>query len=135
MASSLGTMAMLNVRSFTIKSSKNRYPCKPTIKTVSLLSHKDQPISFTTFKSMVKTETSGSPSRTTAITGTILSTLISSDPALSAQRVADGDNRALALLLPVIPAILWVLYNILEPALNQINRMQSEKGVTSQKRK
>lgn len=40
-----------------------------------------------------------------------------------------GDNRGLALLLPLIPAIGWVLFNILQPALNQINRMRSTKGV------
>lgn len=138
MASTLGTLAMLNVKSFSIKSSKTRSPCKPTIKTVSLLSQKDLPTSFTSSETMTNTETSSSPSRTATITGTILSTLISCDPAFGAQRIADvaeGDNRALALLLPIIPAILWVLYNILGPALNQINRMQSEKGVTSRKGK
>ncbi|XP_045809701.1 photosystem II core complex proteins psbY, chloroplastic-like, partial [Trifolium pratense] len=35
----------------------------------------------------------------------------------------------LALLLPLIPAIAWVLYNIFQPALNQINRMRNDKGV------
>ncbi|MQL05524.1 photosystem II protein Y, partial [Escherichia coli] len=43
--------------------------------------------------------------------------------------IAEGDNRGLALLLPIIPAIAWVLFNILQPALNQINRMRSTKGV------
>ncbi|KAL8480854.1 hypothetical protein ACS0TY_027394 [Phlomoides rotata] len=43
--------------------------------------------------------------------------------------IADDDNRRLALLLPLIPAILWVLYNILQPTLNQINKMRSSKGV------
>ncbi|XP_078447201.1 photosystem II BY [Wolffia australiana] len=38
---------------------------------------------------------------------------------------AAGDNRGLALLIPLVPAVLWVLYNILQPALNQINRMRS----------
>ncbi|CAA6664739.1 unnamed protein product [Spirodela intermedia] len=42
-----------------------------------------------------------------------------------AEAAAGGDNRGLALLLPLVPAILWVLYNILQPALNQINRMRS----------
>lgn len=64
--------------------------------------------------------------------GAIFSTLAYSDPALAAKQLADaseGDNRGLALLLPIIPAILWVLYNILGPALNQINRMRNEKGI------
>ncbi|KAK7318690.1 hypothetical protein RJT34_03396 [Clitoria ternatea] len=68
----------------------------------------------------------------TAIAGAIFSTLGSSDAAFAAQQIADiaeGDNRGLALLLPIIPAIGWVLFNILQPALNQLNRMRSSKGV------
>ncbi|MQL86832.1 hypothetical protein Taro_019374 [Colocasia esculenta] len=67
----------------------------------------------------------------TAIAGAIFSALSTSDAAFAAQQVADiaeGDNRGLALLLPLVPAVLWVLYNILQPALNQLNRMRSEKG-------
>lgn len=36
------------------------------------------------------------------------------------------DNRGTLLLFVVTPAIAWVLYNILQPALNQINRMKSD---------
>jgi photosystem II PsbY protein len=44
--------------------------------------------------------------------------------------IAEGsDNRGLALLLPIIPAIAWVLFNILQPALNQVNRMRSTRGI------
>ncbi|MBH0219607.1 photosystem II protein Y, partial [Listeria monocytogenes] len=43
--------------------------------------------------------------------------------------MAEGDNRGLALLLPLIPAIAWVLFNILQPAVNQFNNMRSTKGV------
>lgn len=39
---------------------------------------------------------------------------------------ATNDNRGQLLLFVVAPAILWVLYNILQPALNQLNRMRSE---------
>lgn len=39
---------------------------------------------------------------------------------------AGSDNRGQLLLFVVAPAILWVLYNILQPALNQINRMRSD---------
>lgn len=39
---------------------------------------------------------------------------------------AASDSRGQLLLIVVTPAILWVLYNILQPALNQINRMRSE---------
>jgi len=36
------------------------------------------------------------------------------------------DNRGLLLLIVVTPAIGWVLFNILQPALNQLNRMRSD---------
>ncbi|KAF2301751.1 hypothetical protein GH714_028893 [Hevea brasiliensis] len=68
----------------------------------------------------------------TAIAGAIFYTLSSCDPALAAQQIAEiaeGDNRGLALLLPIIPAVAWVLFNILQPALNQLNRMRETKGV------
>ncbi|MQL41372.1 photosystem II protein Y, partial [Escherichia coli] len=68
----------------------------------------------------------------TTIAGAIFSSLGSCDAAFAAQQIAEiaeGDNRGLALLLPIIPAIAWVLFNILQPALNQINRMRSTKGV------
>ena len=39
---------------------------------------------------------------------------------------AVNDNRGQLLLFVILPAILWVLYNILQPALNQLNRMRSE---------
>ncbi|KAK7399631.1 hypothetical protein VNO78_10818 [Psophocarpus tetragonolobus] len=68
----------------------------------------------------------------TAIAGAIFTALGSCDAALAAQQIADiaeGDNRGLALLLPIIPAIGWVLFNILQPALNQLNRMRSTKGL------
>ncbi|XP_051149455.1 photosystem II core complex proteins psbY, chloroplastic [Andrographis paniculata] len=67
-----------------------------------------------------------------AVAAAIFSTLSTSSPAIAAQQlaeIADGDNRGLALLLPLIPAILWVLYNILQPALNQLERMRSTKGL------
>lgn len=78
--------------------------------------------------------TSPSPPRTTAAltSGLIFSSLSAADPAFAAQQLADladGDNRGLALLIPLVPALLWVLYNILQPALNQINKMRNSKGV------
>ena len=39
---------------------------------------------------------------------------------------ASGDNRGQLLLFVVAPALLWVAYNILQPALNQLNRMRSD---------
>ena len=69
-----------------------------------------------------------------AMAGAFFSSLASSDAALAAQRIADvaavapaDDNRGLLLLFVVSPAIAWVLYNILQPALNQLNKMRSEK--------
>ena len=44
--------------------------------------------------------------------------------ALAAVAPAD-DNRGLLLLFVVAPALGWVLYNILQPALNQLNKMRS----------
>lgn len=44
-------------------------------------------------------------------------------------QIADGDSRGLILLLVLVPAIAWVLFNILQPALNQIDKMRSSKAV------
>ncbi|KAF8408353.1 hypothetical protein HHK36_007502 [Tetracentron sinense] len=121
MAATISTMAMPKAKCLSINSPKNVNPSKPTIKPISLLSLQNLPKGLTT------SSLTGS-----AIAGAIFSTLSSCDSALAAQQIADiaeGDNRGLALLLPIIPAIAWVLYNILQPALNQINRMQNKKGV------
>lgn len=73
-----------------------------------------------------------------ALAGAFFAALASAESASAAQQVLDiaaaaadpsSDNRGLALLIPVVPAIGWVLYNILQPALNQINRMRSAKGL------
>ncbi|XP_073032109.1 photosystem II reaction center proteins PsbY, chloroplastic-like [Primulina eburnea] len=45
---------------------------------------------------------------------------------IAAVTEAASDNRGQLLLLVLTPAILWVLYNILRPALNQINKMRSK---------
>lgn len=39
---------------------------------------------------------------------------------------AGSDNRGQLLLFVILPAIGWVLFNILQPALNQLNRMRSQ---------
>ncbi|CAN6937396.1 unnamed protein product [Brassica oleracea] len=74
----------------------------------------------------------------TALAGAVFSTLSCSEPAFAAHQIAElaaaaaaggSDNRGLALLLPIVPAIGWVLFNILQPALNQINKMRESKGV------
>nr|ACG27309.1 photosystem II core complex proteins psbY [Zea mays] len=44
---------------------------------------------------------------------------------------AGGDSRGQLLLVVVAPAIGWVLYNILQPALNQLNRMRSSQAVAA----
>ncbi|XP_074309962.1 photosystem II reaction center proteins PsbY, chloroplastic [Silene latifolia] len=128
MASTMATtMAILNTKCLTPNTTKMAIsnPSKPTSKPISLLSIQNLPkglINPTTSQKI----TSG------AIAGAIFTTLGSVDPAMAAQQLADiaeGDNRGLALLLPLVPAIGWVLYNILQPALNQINKMRSERGV------
>ncbi|KAG2679812.1 hypothetical protein I3843_11G068200 [Carya illinoinensis] len=46
--------------------------------------------------------------------------------AMIAEAAPTSDSRGQLLLIVVAPAILWVIYNILQPALNQINKMRSE---------
>lgn len=131
MAATIATMAMLNAKCLSINSPKNLNLSKPTAKPISLLSIQNLPKGLTTLKSS-ENQTLSTSLAGTAIAGAIFSTLSSCDPALAAQQIAeiaDGDNRGLALLLPIIPAIAWVLFNILQPALNQLNKMRSTKGV------
>ncbi|KAK4381947.1 Photosystem II core complex proteins psbY, chloroplastic [Sesamum angolense] len=100
---------------------KSNNPSKPTKQAPLLLSMQTLPKALTT-KSLAGT----------AVAGAVFSALSTASPALAAQQlaeIAEGDNRGIALLLPLVPAVLWVLYNILQPALNQINRMRSTKGV------
>lgn len=121
-------MAMLNAKCLSINSTKNINQNKPSTKPISLLSMQDLPKGLT-----ISRPTNNTALASTAIAGAIFSTLSSCDPALAAQQIAEiaaeGDNRGLALLLPIIPAIGWVLFNILQPALNQLNRMRETKGV------
>ncbi|OMO60343.1 Photosystem II PsbY [Corchorus capsularis] len=128
MAASVATMAMLNAKCLSINSTKMMNPTKPTSKPISLLSIQNLPKGLTISKPDLPSALTG-----TAIAGAFFSTLSACDPAFAAQQIADiaadGDNRGLALLLPIIPAIGWVLFNILQPALNQLNRMRSTKGV------
>lgn len=123
----MATMAILNAKCLSINSNKNISPTKPSTKPVSLLSMQNLPKGLTISKPADNTVLTG-----TAIAGAIFTTLSSCEPAFAAQQIAEiaeGDNRGLALLLPLIPAIAWVLFNILQPALNQINRMRQTKGV------
>lgn len=67
-----------------------------------------------------------------ALAGAVFAALASSDSALAAQQVmelAANDNRGAALLIPLVPAVAWILYNILQPALNQLSTMRSAKGL------
>ncbi|KAL2903485.1 Photosystem II core complex proteins psbY chloroplastic [Bienertia sinuspersici] len=128
----MATMAVLNAKCLTINANKtlNTPSTKPTSKPISLLSIQNLPKGLTT------TSPSPSPSpiiTAPAIAGAIFATLGSVDSALAAQQIADiaagSDNRGLALLLPIVPAIGWVLFNILQPALNQLNKMRSERAI------
>ncbi|KAL3636430.1 hypothetical protein CASFOL_020977 [Castilleja foliolosa] len=128
MAATMATsMAILNPKSFfnIITSSKNTNPSKPT-KQVSLFTLQTLP------KGLSAAPKTNAAVTGTAVAGAVFSALSAANPAFAAQQlaeIADGDNRGIALLLPLVPAILWVLYNILQPALNQINKMRSAKGV------
>ncbi|GAA0146733.1 hypothetical protein Leryth_021525 [Lithospermum erythrorhizon] len=118
------TMAMLNAKCISTSTSKS------TQKVTTLLCMQNLPKGL---KKTSETSNFSIPLSGTALAGAIFSTLATSDAAFAAQQIADlaaegSDNRGLALLLPIIPAIAWVLFNILQPALNQINKMRS-KGV------
>lgn len=125
----MATMAVLNAKFLGINSTKSAL--KPTTtKPISLLPIQNLPqgLVITSKTAPESISLAGS----TAIAGAIFSTLSSCDAALAAQQIAEiaeGDNRGLALLLPIIPAVAWVLFNILQPALNQFNRMRSTKGI------
>lgn len=125
----MATMAVLNAKFLGINSTKSALK-PPTTKPISLLLIQNLP------KGLVITSKTAPESislaGSTAIAGAIFSTLSSCDAALAAQQIAEiaeGDNRGLALLLPIVPAVAWVLFNILQPALNQFNRMKSNKGI------
>ncbi|CAK7332453.1 unnamed protein product [Dovyalis caffra] len=128
MAATMATMAVLNAKCLSINSNKNINPTKASsTKPISLLSMQNLPKGLTISKPADNITLAG-----TAVAGAIFTTLSSCDPAFAAQQIAEiaeGDNRGLALLLPIIPAIAWVLFNILQPALNQISRMRETKGV------
>lgn len=119
-------MAMLNAKCLSSSATKMANPTKPTAKLQIQLPK------GLTFSKPIENPSLSTSLTSTAIAGAIFSTLSSCDAALAAQQIAEiaeGDNRGLALLLPLVPAIAWVLFNILQPALNQINRMRSSKGV------
>lgn len=126
------TMAVLNTKCMPTKSplrQLNPSNPKPVLKPISLLSLQNLPKGL----SLVSKPEDPSLLLGTTLAGAIFSSLSCCDSAIAVQQIADiaadSDNRGLALLLPIIPAILWVLYNILQPALNQLNRMRNTKGV------
>ncbi|KAI9169793.1 hypothetical protein LWI28_017822 [Acer negundo] len=132
MAATMATMAVLNTKCLNLNSPKNKSSSIP--KPTSFLSMQNLPKGLLkTLSNPLEISSSTSSLAGTAIAGAIFSTLSACDPAFAAQQIAElaegADNRGTALLLPLIPAIAWVLYNILQPALNQINRMRETKGV------
>ncbi|OIV98454.1 hypothetical protein TanjilG_16781 [Lupinus angustifolius] len=126
MASTIATMAMIKPINLTT-------PPRPT----SLLSMHTLPkaLAFTKASENTNMPTTSITIAGSAIAGAIFASLGSCDAAFAAQQLAEiaeggsSDNRGIALLLPIIPAIAWVLFNIFQPALNQLNRMRSTKGV------
>ncbi|KAK8473816.1 hypothetical protein PHAVU_001G257100 [Phaseolus vulgaris] len=118
------TMAIVNTKTLNLQLP----PSKPIL---SLFSHLNFPKGPTsTINATVSATTSSMAG--TAIAGAVFSTLGCCDAAFAGSQIAqiaEGDNSGLALLLPVAPALAWVLFNILQPALNQLNRMRSSKGV------
>ncbi|XP_015943855.1 photosystem II core complex proteins psbY, chloroplastic [Arachis duranensis] len=119
MAVTIATMAMVNAKFLNTNSPKFPKPTSSSSRPAfSLLSLENLPKGLATTKSSNPVNLSTSMAGT-AIAGAIFSTLGASDAAFAAQQIADiadGDNRGLALLLPIIPAIAWVLFNILSNA-------------------
>ncbi|WVZ09029.1 hypothetical protein V8G54_022375 [Vigna mungo] len=105
-------MAIVNTKSLKLQLP----PSKPTL---SLFSHLNLP------KGLTSTVNATLSATTSSMAGYCDAAFAASQIA----QIAEGDNRGLALLLPVVPALAWVLFNILQPALNQVNRMRSSKGV------
>ncbi|KAK9090245.1 hypothetical protein Sjap_023422 [Stephania japonica] len=134
MAATIATMAMLSAKCLSTNSSPTTKlnTSKPPIKPISILSLQNLPKGLGKASKQSADPNLLSLLAGTTVAGAIFSTLSSCDPAMAVQQIAEiaeADNRGLALLLPIIPAILWVLYNILQPALNQLNKMKSTKGI------
>lgn len=81
----------------------------------------------------LRPELTASIAKNAAVLTTVISTLTSSPPiAMAAKKIAESpqqDIRGLAFLVPIIPAVGWALINILGPALNQIERMRTQRGI------
>ena len=127
MAAAIATTSMLAVKpSIPIKSSS------------PVITHlKPKPISLPSQQILPPKFLSAAVPSSLAAAGAFFAALASADPAIAAHQISEiadaaaaDDNRGLILLLPIVPAIAWVLFNILQPALNQLNRMRSSsKGV------
>ncbi|CAM6076880.1 unnamed protein product [Sphagnum tenellum] len=68
------------------------------------------------------------------LAGAMFAAMMMPDSAMASQQLmalAADDNRGIALLLPLVPAIGWVLFNILQPGLNQFNKMRGVKAVVA----
>ncbi|XP_074559845.1 photosystem II reaction center proteins PsbY, chloroplastic-like [Curcuma longa] len=113
MAATIATMSLVKPQTMAAASR-----IKPTIRS--------KPVS-------IPLPTITTPPTASIIAGAVFSSLSLSDAAFAAQQLADlaegSDNRGVVLLLPIVPALAWVLYNILQPALNQLNQMTNKKGV------
>ncbi|CAN0896334.1 Photosystem II core complex proteins psbY, chloroplastic [Linum grandiflorum] len=116
-------MAMLNAKCLNLNKPQISIP-------TAKLPQLSKPISLSSTPAVPRSLISSS-----AIAGAVFSAIGSSDPAFAAQQIAaiaeGSDNRGTLLLIVVTPAIAWVLFNILQPALNQINRMRDTKGVVA----
>ncbi|KAM7251788.1 hypothetical protein ACFE04_023671 [Oxalis oulophora] len=128
MAATLSTMAMLSAKCINTSKIINPSKLSPSSSPVT------KPIiSIQNLPKQLINPSNLKLSSSMAIAGAMFSTLTTCDAAFALQQIADlaqgSDSRGLALLLPIAPAIAWVLFNILQPALNQLNRMRVEKAV------
>ncbi|KAL2343130.1 hypothetical protein Fmac_004415 [Flemingia macrophylla] len=125
-ATTVSAMATININ---INMNMNMNTLSPKLPTPKHVPVPSKPPTLPIPKPLISPQLSTSA----AMAGAVFSALGTCDAAFAAQQIATlaegGDNRGLALLLPIIPAIAWVLFNILQPALNQLNRMRSTKGL------
>ncbi|CAK9881380.1 unnamed protein product [Sphagnum jensenii] len=84
--------------------------------------------------SKLSSSSSSTDSEQSVAVGAMFTAMTMPDSAMASQQLmalAADDSRGFALLLPLVPALGWVLFNILQPGLNQFNRMRGIKAVAA----
>eukprot|EP00249_Psilotum_nudum_P000389 c117_g1_i1 orf=210-1010(-) len=118
--------------SLSIAFLKSTHPTSPGIRGLRLAQFNPKLASVPAISAKLPSSTPSQAVGGNILAGAVFAALASSDSALAAQQVmelAADDNRGLAVLIPLVPAVAWVLYNILQPAVNQLNRMRSVRSL------